>query len=195
MRRALSIPLLLTLGCAKPSTESAKPSAVPSASATAVVSSTQAPAPVAKKNASLDDFMPARLGGIDRMKAIEGDFGPTPPDAAAAYLSQAIGKSINVNLMQVHDLKFSRAQFHGLAAGQTKESPAAKLSFKGFEVGGFKVERTQYLTESKKSEARALLADKVDVMVSVQPADNPDEAIDYLKQLDLAGIEAFAKTM
>ena len=154
------------------------------------ISRTALPAPK-----TLADFTPAKLNGIPMMK-MPADMAPPPPDVAAAYIDKKSGKSININLFRVKDLKFSKAQFHGLKPGATKDNPVAKLSFKGFDVAGVVGQRTRYLGESKKSEATLLLADKLDVSVSVEPTDNEDEAIEVLKQLDVAGLNAFAeKTM
>jgi hypothetical protein len=62
-------------------------------------------------------------------------------------------------------------------------------------VSGISGQRTRYLGGSKKSEAIMLLADKLDVRVTVAPTDNEDEAIEILKQLDVAGLNELAKTM
>ncbi|MFT3700128.1 MAG: hypothetical protein QM831_43685 [Kofleriaceae bacterium] len=143
---------------------------------------------------TLAEYVPAKIGDIALMKMPKGMELP-PPDVAAAYIDRKSGKSININLMKVKDLKFSKAQFHHLKPGETKDSPS-KLSFKGFDAGdGILGERTRYQDDSKKSEAILLLGDKLDVMVSVQPTDNEDEAIDVLKTLDVKGLNEFAKTM
>src|SRR4051812_34242646 len=152
----------------------------------------RAASPAPKK--ALSELLPPAINGVAMLK-MPADMAPPPPDVAAAYLDRKTGKSININLFRVKDLKTSKAQFHHLKAGETKESAGAHLSFKGFEAGGFSGERTRYLGNSKKSEAILLLGDKLDVRVSVQPTDNEDEAIEILKQLDLAELNTFAKTM
>src|SRR5512134_2483954 len=125
-----------------------------------------APPPGKDKPSSLADFLPAELNGVKQEKMPDG-MGPEPPDAVAAYLSRADGVAININLMVVKDLSFSKAQHKGLKPGETRDNPGGRLAFKGFEVKGYPVQRTQYLGGTEKSEAIVLLADKVDVMVSV----------------------------
>jgi hypothetical protein len=72
---------------------------------------------------------------------------------------------------------------------------SGRVSYKGFVVAGIGGERAHYLTENKMSEAILLLADKLDVPVSVGPTDDEDEAIEILKKLDIVGLNAFAKQM
>ncbi len=187
--------ILLLIACSKP-TADAQPvaSASASASTTAIASSATSAAPRAPT--SLADFLPEALAGQKLQKMGDDPLMALPKGGAAgAYLDMTAGKSININLMPVQDLKFSRAQFHKLKPGETKDAPAAKLSFKAFDVNGYTVERTLFTSDAKKSEARILLADKVDVTLSVQPTNDPDESIALIRQLDLAGIEAFAKKM
>jgi hypothetical protein len=143
---------------------------------------------------SLADFLPAELGGIKRTKLPPG-LGPEPPDAVASYISREERRAVSLNLLVVKDLAFSRAQLHGLAPGESGVNQAAKLVLKGFEVQGVRGERVQYLGGNGKSEAVLLLADKLDVRLSVTPARDPDEPIRLLGELDLAGLEAFVKKL
>ena len=169
-------------------TTPASPASTPAA---ALVRANPAPAPVAVTHArSLADFLPPSLDGLSLQTFDDAALLPQG-GAAGAYLDSKTGRSINVNLMPVTELKFSRAQFHDLKPGETKEAPAARLSFKGFDVNGYQVERTDFLNGPRKSEAIAIVADKVDVRVSVQPSTDPDESVALLKQLDLAGMNAF----
>ena len=186
---------LVCAACSKPSVATSTaasaaptvPASAPSAAPSATTTSPRAPS-------SLADFLPRTLDG-QKLETFDDPTMPLPKGAAVgAYLNTAERKSININLMPVQDLAFSRAQFHKLQPGQTKGSPAARVAFKAFDVNGYTVERTWYLGDSRKSEARILLADKVDVTLSVQPAKDQDESIALIRQLDLRGIEAFAKT-
>ena len=162
----------------------------------AIVAATPAPAaaPIAVAHAtSLADFLPASLDGVPLQTFEDPAFALPRGGAAGAYLDAKTGKSININFMPVTELKFSRAQFHDLKPGETKNAPAAHLSFKGFDLSGFDVERTDFQTDPRKSEAMAIVADKVDVTLSVQPSTDPDESIALMKQLDLAGMNAFLR--
>jgi hypothetical protein len=51
-----------------------------------------------------------------------------PPDVAAANLERKSGKSININLFRVKNLETSKAQFHGLKPGETKDSAAYRAA-------------------------------------------------------------------
>ncbi len=159
----------------------------PSASAAA------APPTTPKSPKSLADFLPASLEGTPLRHMNNMLLGGLPGGAAiGSYLDMTHRRAININLMPVQDVATVRAQLHGLKPGQTRKSPAAKLAMKAFAVKGFTVVRTEYL-DSKKSEAEALLVDKVNVRLSVDPASDPDESVKLIKQLDLPGIAAFAK--
>ena len=149
---------------------------------------------VAKEKA-LADFLPAKLGDIKREP-------PLPPDplmgdtsggiAHAAYLLPE-RRFVNINLMWVQELAGERAQFRVRRPGETKDSPAAGLQHEGFEVDGLFVQRTSY-TRSRKSEVRALLADKIVVVLSVESAKEPNEPLEWLRKMDLQGLTAFARS-
>ena len=175
-------------------TRASAPQSTPAAAITAANPTTPAAASIAVAHAtSLADFLPSSLDGIALQTFDDPAFALPRGGAAGAYLDSKTGKSININFMPVTELKFSRAQFHDLKPGETKNAPAAHLSFKGFDVGGFDVERTDFQTDPRKSEAIVIVADKVDVRVSVEPSTDPDEAVALMKQLDLAGMTAFLR--
>ncbi len=175
-----------------------EPSAAPSATqpaASARAAASAAPPAKGKAPTSLVDFLPASLAGTPLDRHLLGSplMAGLPGGAAiGSYLDLKHHKAININLMPVQDLATARAQLHGLKPGQTKKAPAAGVVFKAFNVKGFTVVRTQYLT-AQKSEAEALIAGKVNVRLSVQPTRDPDEAVTLIKQVDLRGIAAFAK--
>ncbi|MGH7280849.1 MAG: hypothetical protein ACRELY_04945 [Polyangiaceae bacterium] len=178
-----------TTGASLVASAKSAPAAMPAPTAVAIAERKIAER---KTATSLADFLPPTLDNLELQTFY--DSASLPQGAAAgAYLDSTTGRSININLMPVTELKLSRAQFHDLKPGQTKESPAAFLSFEGFDVDGYQAERTDFLSGPHKSEAIVIVADKVDVTVSVQPAADPDESIALLKQLDLAGMEAFLK--
>ncbi|HEX7667726.1 MAG TPA: hypothetical protein VF407_24530 [Polyangiaceae bacterium] len=196
--RALAVVVLVLAWCSKSSAPTDAPLAASSASAPTaplVVDAGGTTPSVAHAPTSLADFVPPAMNGTP-LEPLANDPMMAPPagGAVGAYLNRQTRVAINVNLMPVTSLKFSKAQFHDLKPGQTKDVPSAHLKFAAFDVGGYIVERTEYVG-SNKSEAKILLADKVDVMVSVQPSTTPDDAVELMKQLDLKGIEAFAKTM
>jgi len=174
--------------------------------AVSTVASAKAPpkTPGAKAPASgksLADFLPAELGDGKRQKEPSpspGDPKPAEPrDAHAAYLLPD-ARFVNVNLMWVRDLVFEQTQFRVHVPGEQDEDTAARLSHEGFDVDGLFVQRTRHLPAPggkggpDKSEARALLADKIVVLMSVEKAAAPNEPIEWLRKLDLAGLAAFA---
>jgi len=156
-------------------------------------------APTSKR--SLTDFLPTALGDAKRQKdpppSPSAPKPPEPRDAHAAYLLPD-PRFVNVNLMWVRDLTFEQAQYRVHVPGERDENTAARLSHEGIDVDGLFVQRTQYLpapggkSGAGKSEARALLADKIVVLVSVEKATTPNEPIEWLRKLDLAGLTAFA---
>jgi len=176
------------------------------ASAASTVASAKPPAKAPATRAaapgkSLADFLPAELGDAKRQK----DPPPSPAapklseprDAHAAYLLPD-PRFVNVNLTWVRDLVFEQAQFRVHVPGEQDQDTAARLSHEGFDVDGLFVQRTQVLpapggkSGAGKSEARALVADKIVVLVSVEKPATPNEPIDWLRKLDLAGLAAFA---
>jgi hypothetical protein len=156
----------------------------------------------ASKLKSLEAFLPAKIGGGRRERELRlpplgGRPDGGPKDAHAAYLLPG-RRYLNVNLMWVKDLAFEEAQFRVSAPGETHEDEAAYLSHEGFEVDGFFVQRTQYLPRpdghgGDKSEARALLADRIAVLVSVERPNEPDEPVKWMRKLDLRGLAALAR--
>jgi hypothetical protein len=132
----------------------------------------------------LDRFIPQELRGLKRngppatMGVTEGSL-----IAHGAYLIEEERRFVNVNFTEVVDLEFEKAQFR-VGKGESKEDGAIA----GQEIDGRLVQRTSYGSPAK-SEATVLLADRIVVRVSVEKAKDPDEAIAYLKALDLSGLE------
>lgn len=155
----------------------------------------------AAKARSLEDFLPAALGGAKRQKELpppaSGAAPATGPgDAHAAYLLPD-ARLVNVNLTWVKDLAAERAQLKVQQAGETNEDLAAGLKHEGFDLDGVLVQRTQYLPTADgrgddKSEARALLGDRIVVLVSVERPTGSNEPVEWMRKLDLRGLAALA---
>ncbi len=146
------------------------------------------PAGVTQEN--LDRFVPAelaglkRLGGADPLSVTEG-----PLLAHGAYVLEDDSgpRMVNVNLMEVVDLEFERAQFV-VGQGETKNGGNTV----GKEIDGRLVQRKFYGSPAK-SEVTVLLVDRIVVRVSVEKATSPDEGFAYLAELDLAGLEGLVR--
>jgi hypothetical protein len=109
------------------------------------------------------------------MKVKEGD-------AHAAYLAAneaGVTRTINLNLARVAGEELERAR--GLLE-----------SGKRFSLRGRRVQRT-VTPEARRTEARTLLADAVLVTLTVDGADDEDESVQALAEIDLDGIESFLK--
>jgi hypothetical protein len=151
---------------------------------------------------SLEAFLPAEIGGVKRERELQlPPLGGRPrggrKDAHAAYLLPG-RRFLNVNLMWVKALDFEKAQFRVSAPGETHKEEAAYLNHEGFEVDGFFVQRTQYLPRpdghgGDRSDARALLADQIVVLVSVERPKEPDESVEWMRKLDLRGLAALTR--
>lgn len=188
-----SAPAPATSARAAPPAASASAATATPPATSASTAASAAPPTTPKAPKSLADFLPKSLEGTPLGHMNTALLGGLPGGAAVgSYLDMTHRKAININLMPVQDLATARAQLHGLKPGQTRKAPAARLEFKAFAVEGFTVVRVEYLG-SKKSEANCLLADKVQVTLSVDPASDPDESVKLMKELDLPGIAAFAK--
>jgi hypothetical protein len=152
------------------------------------------------KTKSLEDFLPVTLAGAKRQKEPPPPLGMPPAsgprDAHGAYLLPD-PRFVNVNLMWVKDLAFEKAQFKVAKAGETDENLTLGLKLEGFDVDGVFVERTQYLPTADgrrgdKSEARALLGDRIVVLVSVERPTDANEPLDFIRKLDLRGLTTLA---
>ena len=141
---------------------------------------------------NLEAFVPNTLKGVSRRRPL-GDQAVTEGAVIAhgAYLVQKGDRSryVNVNLAEVVDLEFERAQFV-VKAGESRSSAGSDVLAK--EVDGRLVQR-RYSPRMKTSEVIVILADEVIVRVSVEQANNPDEAFEWLAVIDLQGIEALAR--
>ncbi len=162
----------------------------PKAEPAAARSKPDSPGPTELTQQTLDSFVPAQLEGLERAGP-PPDIGVTegPLIAHGAYRIQEDGDArlVNVNLIEVVDLEFERAQFKA-ENGESLEGGAIT----GQEIDGRLVQRRAYGTPPK-SEVIVLLADRIVVRVSVEKAEDPDEALRYLAALDLAGLEALVQ--
>jgi hypothetical protein len=141
----------------------------------------------------LADFFPATVEGRagvnvyppkDRYRA-EADYElEGGPDADGA----AHPRKLRFELTWATDPRYERSRFYVRAAGQTRSVEGN--DFKGFKVQGRFVERA---FRGGRSAGRALLADRMTVEITVEPARDPDEALRWMRELDLAGIERFAR--
>ena len=121
----------------------------------------------------------------DGAAAVIPGFGITPSDDAhAAYLLPE-RRFVNINLMWVKDLSFEKAQFRAHAPGGIKAT--AKASTSTARCFGEPASPTP-------TRARcALLADKIVMMLSVENAKTPNEALEWLQKIDLKSLAAFAR--
>ena len=157
---------------------------------------------------SLADFAPATLGGV----APDPVSLASPPLLGSAVRRYRLrdGRIVDVALLTNPDVPLVKAMAAraALAPGEVRDD--GDLAFKGFDVQGHTVVRaatwsggTTVLgrqvepreTLEMTSEVTLLLLDRVQVTIIVQQAKDPDDAITYLRTLDLAGIEAFARTL
>lgn len=103
------------------------------------------------------------------------------------------GETVVISLAIGNDYTFEQQGIQHLKAGESKTLFDGKVSITGFEVQHAVAERS-FFSASDTSEARLGLANKVAVTVGVLSTQQADESITILRELDLAGLEIFAKT-
>lgn len=170
----------------KPSAKQAAP-AKPKPEA-AAPSDQEEPAGVTQEN--LDRFIPNELGGLKRLETgnpLSVTEGPLLAHGAYVIDGGKGKRMVNVNLMEVVDLEFERAQFV-VGKGESKDDGNTV----GKEIDGRLVQRRFYGSPPK-SELIVLLADRIVVRVSVESAASADEGFAYLADVDLAGLESLTR--
>jgi hypothetical protein len=131
-------------------------------------------------------LLPERLGGKRVMsRGVQGG------TAFAAYLERGDPVSININLLGVGSAKEIPGNRY-LGKDVRERNEANRTDYRGLKVGGFPAVRMYSLTGSRKSEVNVLIAGKLQVNVAVQPTDDPDGAVPFASQLDLAGMAKIA---
>jgi hypothetical protein len=141
-----------------------------------------------KNPRGLEDFLPASLDGAERVREASP---PTEVTHAAYLLERPRLRFVNVQITLLDSadkLAFARAQYKGLKPGQTQAD--GEVDRQGVEVGGYVAERRH---DAEGSVVSVILADKVEVRVQVEAAVVPDEAVPYLRLIDLAGLERFVR--
>ena len=127
-------------------------------------------------------LLPERLGGKRVMsRGVQGG------TAFAAYLERADPVSININVLGVGSVKeIPGSRYLGKDVRERNE--ANRTDYRGLKVGGFPAVRLYSLSGSKKSEVNVFVVGALQVNVAVQPSDDPDGAVPFAGQLDLAGM-------
>jgi hypothetical protein len=141
----------------------------------------------------LADFLPATVEGRPPVETVGQ---PNDPYRAEGWYElegepDADGissrRKLRVDIYWTVDPQHAR-EVHVRAEGQTKT--VGGTEFKGFNVQGHLVERA---FERWQSVAKTLLADRVVVEIVVAQPRDPDEPIRWMRELDFAGIERFAR--
>jgi hypothetical protein len=141
------------------------------------------------KPATLDGLLPDQIEGSARLRPGIPGIRQNPNHAHGIYWLRGPRRAVSINL-NLHGDKSGGSARPRLAPGETREDPLGEG--KGFEVSGHRGERWAYRRNGQ-STASLLLGERLEIDVTVQPTQDPDESIRYLKTLDLRSIEAFAK--
>jgi hypothetical protein len=140
--------------------------------------------------AELAKFLPAKFCGVARVAPMETSDDPGGHHwAAAGYVDMATRRSFNINIQTVHD---KRASFERL--GRDGEiSRTAVAVYRGLHIKGFPAEVVSSHLTPDKSEVILLLRETLEVLVTVQPARDEEQARRCAEELDLAGLDKLAR--